>query len=167
MYLRTVGAKGAEGVELEYIRLVEAYWENGRSKQRVVANLGRKDLLAPHLESLIELLGGGKKTKSSSATCAEPIEATLAACWGPMLVARWLWRELGLESILDGWVPKTNGGQKADRLLLADRVLVLVANRLCRPGSEHALAQWLESDLSVDVMERGFWLAGNSRVEYG
>jgi hypothetical protein len=32
------------------------------SKQRVIANLGRKDLLAPHLESLIELLGGGKKT---------------------------------------------------------------------------------------------------------
>ena len=55
MYLRTVRAKGAEGVELEYIRLVEAYWENGRSKQRVIANLGRKDLLAPHLESLIEL----------------------------------------------------------------------------------------------------------------
>ena len=53
MYLRTVRAKGAEGVELEYIRLVEAYWENGRSKQRVIANLGRKDLLAPHLESLI------------------------------------------------------------------------------------------------------------------
>jgi hypothetical protein len=48
-------AKGAEGVELEYIRLVEAYWENGRSKQRVIANLGRKDLVAPHLESLVEL----------------------------------------------------------------------------------------------------------------
>jgi hypothetical protein len=62
MYLRTVRAKGAEGVEHEYIRLVEAYWENGRSKQRVLANLGRKDLLAPHLESLIELLGGAKKT---------------------------------------------------------------------------------------------------------
>lgn len=41
MYLRTVRAKGAEGIELEYIRLVEAYWENGRSKQRVSANLGR------------------------------------------------------------------------------------------------------------------------------
>ena len=146
MYLRTVRAKGAEGVELEYIRLVEAYWENGRSKQRVIANLGRKDLLAPHLESLIELLGGAKKIKSSSASCAEPIEATLAACWGPMLVARCLWRELGLESIFDGLVPKTSSVQKAGRLPLADRVLVLVANRLCRPGSEHALAQWLESD---------------------
>jgi transposase len=145
MYLRTVKAKGAEGVEFEYIRLVEAYWEKGRSKQRIIANLGRKDLLAPHLESLIELLSGGKKTKSTS-VCAEPIEATHAACWGPMLVARSLWRELGLESILDGLAPKTNRLQKASRLPFADRVLVLVANRLCRPGSEHALAQWLESD---------------------
>jgi transposase len=146
MYLRTVRAKGAEGVEHEYIRLVEAYWESGRSKQRVVANLGRKDLLAPHLESLVELLGGAKKTKSGSTSCAEPIEATFAACWGPMLVARCLWRELGLESILDGLVPKTKSVPKAGRVPLADRVLVLVANRLCRPGSEHALAQWLEND---------------------
>ena len=144
MYLRTVRAKGAEGVEFEYIRLVEAYWENGHSKQRVIANLGRKDLLAPHLESLIELLGGGQRTKGSSA--AERIEATLAACWGPMLVARWLWRELGLENILDGLASKTNRVQKAGRLPFADRVLVLVANRLCRPSSEHALGQWLESD---------------------
>jgi transposase len=57
-----------------------------------------------------------------------------------------LWREFGLESILDELAPKTNGVQKAGRLPLADRVLVLVANRLCRPGSEHALGQWLESD---------------------
>ena len=63
-----------------------------------------------------------------------------------MLVARSLWREFGLESILDGLAPKTNSVQKGGRLPLADRVLVLVANRLCRPGSEHALAQWLESD---------------------
>src|SRR5262249_56748408 len=125
MYLCTVRSKGAEGVELEYIRLVEAYWENGRSKQRVIANLGRKDLLAPHLESLIELLGGTKQTKSSSANCAEPIEAAHAACWGPMLVARWLWRELGLESILDGLVPKANSVQETLRLPLADRTLLL------------------------------------------
>jgi transposase len=146
MYLRTVKAKGADGVEFEYIRLVEAYWENGHSKQRVVANLGRKDVLAPHLESLIELLGGGKKPKAKSLSRGEDIEATVAACWGPMLVARSLWREFGLESILDGLAPKTNTVQKLGRLALADRVLVLVANRLCRPGSEHALGQWLESD---------------------
>src|SRR4029077_11048288 len=69
-----------------------------------------------------ELLGGGKRTKGSS---AERIEATLAACWGPMLVARWLWRELGLENILDGLAPKTSRVQKAGRLRLADRGQVL------------------------------------------
>jgi len=104
MYLRTVRAKGAEGVEFEYIRLVEAYWENGHSKQRVIANLGRKDLLAPHLESLIELLGGGQRTKGSSA--AERIEATFAACWGPMLVARWLARTGSGEH--SGWLGVKN-----------------------------------------------------------
>jgi len=167
MYLRTVRAKGAEGVEFEYIRLVEAHWENGRSKQRVIANLGRKDLLAPHLESLIKLLGGGKRTKGSSATCAERIEATLAACWGPMLVARWLWRELGLENILDGLVPKTNRVQKAGRLPFADRVLVwwpIVS--AVRAASTHWRNGW-RAILSVDVMARGFWLPGSSRVAYG
>jgi hypothetical protein len=146
MYLRTVKAKGADGVDFEYVRLVEAYWENGHSKQRVVANLGRKDLLAPHLEGLIKLLSGGKETKANPPSSGRDIEATSAACWGPMLVARSLWREFDLESILDGLAPKTSSVQKLTRLALADRALVLVANRLCRPGSEHALAQWLESD---------------------
>jgi transposase len=63
-----------------------------------------------------------------------------------MLVARALWRELVLEAIVDSLGPKASAKQEADTLALADRALVLVANRLCRPGSEHALAQWLESD---------------------
>jgi len=45
MYLRTVKSRGPGGAEYEYLRLVEAYWEDGHSKQRIVANLGRKDLL--------------------------------------------------------------------------------------------------------------------------
>jgi hypothetical protein len=40
------------------------------------------------------------KIKTSSPSCGERIEPTLAACWGPLLVARSLWREFGLESIL-------------------------------------------------------------------
>jgi hypothetical protein len=111
---------------------VEAYWDNGLSKQRIVANLVRKDLLAPHLESLIKLLGCGKQPNASSLSGAEPIEPPHAACWGPMLVARSLWREFGLENILDALAPKTLGVQKSGALPLADRVLVLVANRLCQ-----------------------------------
>src|SRR4030065_508504 len=58
MFLRTGRAAGGQGVQHEYVRLVEAYREDGRAKQRVVCNLGRKDLLAAHLDALIRLLRG-------------------------------------------------------------------------------------------------------------
>src|SRR5205807_7249270 len=52
MYLRTVKVRGSTGITHEYLRLIESYWEDGQAKQRIVSNLGRKDLLAPHLEGL-------------------------------------------------------------------------------------------------------------------
>jgi len=56
MFVRTVKARGGQDVKHEYLRLVESHWENGRSRQRVVVNLGRKDILAPRLDSLVRLL---------------------------------------------------------------------------------------------------------------
>ena len=35
-------------------------------------------------------------------------------------------------------------------MTLAERALVLVANRLCAPTSEHGLARWLETDFVCD-----------------
>lgn len=150
MYLRTVKARGGGGRLHEYLRLVESYWENGRCKQRVVLNLGRKELLAPHLDSLVRLLRGSAPSTASQVS-REEFQPREAACWGPMLVARRLWGELGLESILDGCEA---GQRRADTLHLADRALVLVANRLSEPGSEHALADWLETDFVCDRLGR-------------
>jgi len=150
MFLRTVKARGGSGVTHEYVRLVETFWEDGRSKQRVVANLGRKDLLAPHLESLVRILHGDEPptaTASKPSLGADDVRAQQASCWGPMLVARTLWRELGLESILDGCERQR---RRRDSVPLSDRVLVLVANRLCEPHSEHGLAAWLETDFVCD-----------------
>jgi transposase len=146
MYLRTVTSKGPHDTRYEYLRLVEAYWENGRAKQRILANLGRKDLLAPHLDTLVRLLGK-EKPASEAWVSAEQVRAQQAAVWGPMLVARSLWRELGLGAILDCC---ERGDRKRKTLPLADRVLVLVANRLCQPHSEHGLAAWLETDFVCD-----------------
>ncbi len=145
MYLRTVKARGAAGVTHEYVRLVESYWEHGQAKQRIVANLGRKDLLAPHLEALVRLLRG-ERAPAAARVAPAPVQAEQAACWGPLLVARTLWRELGLEAILDACA----GRRRPDTLPLADRVLVLVAHRLCDPQSEHRLAAWLETDFVCD-----------------
>ena len=143
MFLRTVKARGGSGTTHEYIRLVEAYWEDGRSKQRVVLNLGRKDLLAPHLDDLVRIVQGRPK-----GTRAEQREA---ACWGPMLVARHFFTQLGLWKLLDAgrrW-PKLRPEEDPDDDWVS-RVLVLIANRLTRPSSEHALAAWLESDYICD-----------------
>jgi transposase len=151
MFLRTVKASGGKGVQHEYIRLVEGYREGGKNKQRVVCNLGRKDLLAPHLDSLIGILRGEPRPRSratsGAAATRDDIRAVGAWDWGPMLVAGGLWRELGLEEVLDG-----RAGRRRSRraVSLSDRALVLVANRLCAPTSEHGLARWLESDFICD-----------------
>src|SRR5712692_6578251 len=126
MYLRTVKVRGSTGVTHEYLRLVESYWEDGQAKQRIVANLGRKDLLAPHLDALVRLLGG-EPGRPAAALRAGAVQADQATCWGPMLVARTLWRELGLEAILDACAGRR---RRLDTLPLADRALILVAQRL-------------------------------------
>jgi hypothetical protein len=144
MFLRTVKARGGKGVQHEYVRLVEAYREHGKNKQRVVCSLGRKDVLVEHLDALIALLRGERRAPPPGAV--GPVEAVGAWDWGPMLVARTLWGALGLQDVLD----REGGRGRGDGIAMADRALVLVANRLCAPTSEHGLARWLETDFVCD-----------------
>jgi hypothetical protein len=57
MYLRTVKVRSSSGAVNEYVRVVEAYREAGKVKQRTLADLGRKDLLVEILPKLQRLLG--------------------------------------------------------------------------------------------------------------
>jgi transposase len=147
MYFRAVKTKGANNTVYEYIRLVEAYWEDGRSKQRVVANLGRKDLLAPHLDALVRLVRGEEETTPQRHSEKSGVGFEQAAPWGPALIARTLWQQLGLEEIFQQLQGRSSSEQE---LSLSDRILVLVSQRLCEPGSEHALASWLETNYVCD-----------------
>src|SRR3989442_5134815 len=88
MFLRTVKVKRPGGRVDEYIRLVESVWHQGRPEHRVVANLGRKDLLAPHADTLLRMLTGAE----APAAPATRVDAVGAWDWGPVLVARQLWR---------------------------------------------------------------------------
>src|SRR5580700_1200101 len=103
MFLRVVRAAGA--VKNEYVRVVEAYRENGKTRHRTVLNLGRRDLLAAHLDldKLCRLLHGdaADDTNVDRSIRHEDVGALAAWDWGPMLVARQLWGELGLEATLD------------------------------------------------------------------
>ena len=141
MYLRTTRVKRPDGQVDEYIRLVESYWNNGSPRHRVICNLGRKELLAPHAEALLRLLKGEEKTKA-----AHPEAVAVGAWdWGVLLVARHFWKKLGLEEILDALAKKH--GLRGE---WTDRALALAANRLCEPTSEHGMARWLETDFVCD-----------------
>lgn len=142
MFFRVVKASGGKGVQHEYVRLVETYRENGKNKQRIICNLGRKDLLSGHLDSLFRVLSDGPGR--SDYVRKDDVEAVQAWDWGRMLVAFHLWRELGLEETLDRL------RDPRDKSPLSDRALVLVANRLCDPCSEHGLAGWLDTDFVCD-----------------
>jgi transposase len=152
MFLRVVRAAGGEGVKHEYVRVVEAYREHGKTRHRTVLNLGRRDLLAAHLDlnKLMRLLHGD--AVSDDRVRREDVQAVAAWDFGPMLVARHIWRELGLEATLD----RLSRHSHRDAVTLSDRALVLVANRLTSPGSEHGLARWLENDFVCDRDGRRF-----------
>jgi transposase len=147
MYLRTIKVRSSNGTVNEYVRAVEAYREDGKVKQRTIADLGRKDLLAQVFPKLRQLLGGD--SGSQILTSSDP-QILDASTWGPIVAVRALFDQLGLWSILDAELGKAKG------VPFTDRAFVLIANRLIHPASEHGLAGWLETDFVCDRQGRRF-----------
>jgi transposase len=147
MYLRTIKVRSSNGTVNEYVRAVESYRENGKVKQRTIADLGRKDLLAQVFPKLRRLLGGDSDPQTLTASDPQILDAST---WGPVLVVRALFQQLGLWSILETHLGKAKG------VPFTDRAFVLVANRLTQPASEHGLAGWLETDFVCDRQGRRF-----------
>jgi hypothetical protein len=114
--------------------------------------------LAEHLDlsKLMRLLHGDTAASTPPARPIQPdaVRAVAAWDWGPTLVARHFWRELGLEVMLD----QLSKPSRREVSTLSDRAFVLVLNRLTVPGSEHGLARWLETDFVCDRDGRR-WLA--------
>jgi transposase len=163
MFLRVVRARsGTKGIKREYVRVVEAYRDHaGKNRHRTIINLGRRDVLAAHLDlgKLRRLLHGDDA--GDDRVNRADVGAVGAWDWGPMLAARGMWSELGLDAILDRLARR----DRSEAVRLSDRALVLVANRLTAPGSEHALARWLESDFVCDSRGRRFIAAWREDAE--
>src|SRR3954453_4391465 len=99
MYPRTVKVRSKSGTVNEYARVVEAYRDDGKVKQRVVADLGRKDLLVEVLPKLRRLLAGDTDLEAGDPAAPQVGDASTR---GPVLVVRALFDQLGLWDILDG-----------------------------------------------------------------
>jgi transposase len=159
MFIRSVKVPSSSGTVHEYVRIVASVRENGRVRQKVVANLGRRDTLEAILPLLNRFLRGDDDAQQLSDQLGQegPIEVLDASTWGPMLVTRHLFQKLGLWQLLDA-------GRRWTRLLPDEdphddwpsRVLALLTNRLTQPASEHALANWLETDYVCDRRGRRY-----------
>lgn len=84
MYARTAKAPSSGGAINAYLCVVEAYRDDDKVKQRIIADLGRRDLLATVLPNLRRILD------ATTSTSSRPSPG------GPRLVAGKLFEELGL-----------------------------------------------------------------------
>ncbi len=76
MYPRTVRIRSSNGTVNEYVRIVEAYRDQGTVKRRVVADLGRKDTLLAVLPKLQRLLRGDFELGQDGSTELKVVDAS-------------------------------------------------------------------------------------------
>ena len=127
----------------KYLQIVEAYRAEGRTTQRVVANLGRLDQLDGKLDDLLASLSKyGKKRLVRK----DQIGCRQALPWGAVLLARHLWDQMELGQIISRLCRS-----RRCKFDVAETAFVLVTNRLCEPRSEHGLARWLEHTFVCDA----------------
>ena len=159
MFIRSVKVPSSNGTVHEYVRIVGSVREGGKVKQRVIANLGRRDTLEAVLPLLNQFLQGDDDQKELERQLAQDgsVEILDASTWGPMLIVRHFFKQLGLWELLDAgrrW-PKLLPEEDPDDDWVS-RVQVLMANRLTCPSSEHGLANWLETDYIIDRAGRRY-----------
>jgi transposase len=113
-----------------YVQLVEGYRdENGKVRQRVVANLGRKE----------ELKASGQLEKLAGALARldPPLVGTRREV-GALLLAWHFLRELDVGGTIDRALPRSERSE----LSVGEVVCALVASRLCSPSPLYDIAGW-------------------------
>ena len=142
MFIREKRIKG-----YRYLYLVESVREDGRTKQRIIKNLGRKEAVLAD--------GGLDRLATSVARYAEHAMVLSAVARGdraelscrrigaPLLFER-LWRETGIGGVLDQLL-----AERGFEFAVERAVFVAVLHRLFVSGSDRACEKWLE-DYRID-----------------
>jgi len=123
-----------------YLQIVENSWHNGRTRQRVLATLGRLDTLQQSGE-LDSLLASGARFASQvlllSAHRQGHCPALRTQRLGPVLVFERLWRETGCQAVVASLLAERSFEFPVERA-----VFLTVLHRLIAPGSDRAADRW-------------------------
>ena len=125
-----------------YLYLVENVRENGRTKQHIIRNLGRKEavLAAGDLDRLLASIGRfSERAMVLNAIEANPAQVQAHRIGGPLLFGR-LWERLGIGAVLEDQLAGRQFGFAVERA-----VFVATLHRLFVSGSDRGCIDWMQS----------------------
>lgn len=131
------------GTTYEYLQIVESFRDQGKPRQRVLATLGKRDVLVASgaLDGLLQSLARfSEKLRVVEAVRTQGIVARSSKLWGPPLVFRRLWENQGLPEILQRLARGRRFGFDPERVSFA-----MALQRLCCPGSDLRGLGWLHT----------------------
>jgi hypothetical protein len=148
MYLRTIGRRNKDGSEVRYVQLAHNEWDPERkcSVARVIHSFGREDqldraALARLVRSLTRVL---EPEQALIATAPAELEFVRSVPLGGAWALDGLWRQLGIDRVIERLLAERRLDSRAERLLFA-----MVANRALAPFSKLACCEWLASDVAI------------------
>jgi hypothetical protein len=132
-----------------YLLLVENERVDGRLVQRVLCRLGRLDELraSGQLDTLIRSFGRfAEKVAVLDAHAKGETTATRTVTVGPRLIFERLWRECGIQAVLQGELARRRFGFDVERA-----IFLTVLHRLLAPGSDRAAERWQHDQVAPDA----------------
>jgi transposase len=139
MFIRLLTCRNKDGTTRSYLHLLRSRRVNGKTRQELVCSLGRLDVMVAD-GSLDRLIEGLTRYSEKQWVQMQALEGGWQKVYGPVLVFRKLWEQLGLDKLLTDL--------QSSRFIqypLDEAVFAMVLHRLLDPGSKRATHQWLES----------------------
>ena len=127
-----------------YLQIVENRWEDGRTRQRVVATLGRLDQLQQN-GRLDALLASGARLSQSVLLLSAHVHGQLPTITtrriGPARIFQRLWQQTGCQKAIEQLLERRRFECDVERA-----IFLTVLHRLFGPGSDWAAAKWKTDD---------------------
>lgn len=149
MFLKTKTHRNRDGSLRQYLQLVKSTRVNGKPRHSVLLQLGRVDPKQPNneLDQVIETL-----LKISERFTLLDLEKNLKADWskiyGPHLIFRRIWKESGLEDVL-----QMEFKDSQTEFSIVEAIFNMVLNRLSEPCSKRGLDLWQKNHYGISTFD--------------
>jgi len=139
MFVRLLVSHNKDGSTRSYLQLLRSRRVNGKTRQELVCSLGRLDTMLAD-GSLDRVIEGLAQFSEKQWVQMQALEGGWQKVYGPVLVFRRLWEQLGLDKLLTDLQDNTEIQYSLD-----EAVFAMVLHRLLDPGSKRATYKWLET----------------------